>query len=63
MKSNAKPNPEFENFENAMRRAFQISKTELQRRLDAEKLARADKPRRGPKPKTSASDPAASDKG
>jgi hypothetical protein len=63
MKSNAKPNPEYENFDNAMRRAFQISKTELQRRLDAEKLARADKPKRGPKPKTSASDHAVSDKG
>ena len=51
MKSNAKPNPEYENFDNAMRRVLQVSKTELQRRLDAERLARADKPKRGPKPK------------
>jgi hypothetical protein len=51
MKSNPKPNPEFDNFDNAMRRVLQVSKTELQRRLDAEKLARADKPKRGPKPK------------
>ena len=63
MKSNAKPNPEYEKFDNAMRQAFQISKTELQRRLDAAKLVRADKPKRGPKPKTSASDHAVSDRG
>ncbi len=52
MKSNAKPNLKYEKFDNAMRQAFQISKTELRRRLDAEKLARADKPKRGPKPKS-----------
>ena len=63
MKSDAKPNPEYENFDNAMRRVLQVSKTELQRRLDADKLARADKPKRGPKPKTSASDHAVSDRG
>ena len=63
MKSNAQPSPEYKKFDSAMRRAFQMSKTELQRRLDAAKLARADKPKRGPKPKTTASDHAASDRG
>jgi hypothetical protein len=63
MKSNAKQNPEYENFDNAMRRVLTVSKTELQRRLDAEKQARANKPKRGPKPKTSASDHVASDRG
>ena len=58
-----KSNPEFEKFDNAMRRVLQVSKAELQHRLDAEKLANAGKPKRGPKPKTSASSHAASDKG
>lgn len=57
------PSPEFKKFDTAMRRVLHVSKEELQRRLDAEKLARADKPKRGPKPKTSASDHASSDKG
>jgi hypothetical protein len=63
MKSNAKHSAEYQNFDNAMRRVLTVSKDELQRRLDAEKLANADKPKRGPKPKTSASGHAASDKG
>lgn len=58
-----KTNPEYEKFDNAMRQAFQMSKTELQRRLDAEKLANSGKPKRGPKPKTSASDRGVSDRG
>jgi hypothetical protein len=63
MKSNAKSNPEFENFDNAMRRVLLVSKSELQQRLDAEKSANAGKPKRGPKPKTSTFGHAASDKG
>ena len=63
MKSNAKSNPEFENFDSAMRRVLTVSKAELQQRLDAEKLANSGKPKRGPKPKTSASGHAASGKG
>lgn len=54
MNSSVKPNPEFEKFNDAMRRVLSVSKAELQRRIDAEKLANAGKPKRGPKPKTSA---------
>ena len=46
-----KPSAEFENFDNAMRRVLHVSKEELERRLEAEKLANKDKPKRGPKPK------------
>jgi hypothetical protein len=56
MKSNARPSPEYKKFDAAMRQAFSVSKAELQRRLEAEKLVNAGKPKRGPKPKTSASD-------
>jgi hypothetical protein len=63
MKSNAKSSPEFQNFENVAARVFSVPKAEIQRRLEAEKLANAGKPKRGPKPKTSASDHASSDKG
>lgn len=63
MKSNAKSNAEFENFDNAMRQVLHVSKEELERRLEAEKLANAGRPKRGPKPKTSASGHAASEKG
>jgi hypothetical protein len=57
------PTTEFRNFENVTRRVLSVSKEEIQRRLEAEKLANKDKPKRGPKPKTSASDHASSDKG
>ncbi len=63
MKSKAQHSAEYQNFDNAMRRVLQVSKSELQKRLDAEKLANAGKPKRGPKPKTSASGHAANDKG
>ena len=63
MKSNAKSSPEFENFENVTRRVLSVSKEEMKRRLEAEKLANKDKPKRGPKPKTSASDHASRDEG
>ncbi len=63
MKSSAKNSTEYQNFDSAMRSVLQVSKAELQQRLDAEKLANAGKPKRGPKPKTSASGHAASDKG
>jgi len=58
-----KSNPEYEKFDSAMRQVLHVSKEELQRRLEAEKLANKDKPKRGPKPKTSASGHGASDKG
>jgi hypothetical protein len=63
MKSNQEPSTEFRNFENVTRRVLSVSKEEIQRRLKAEKLANQGKPKRGPKPKTSASDHAFSDNG
>jgi hypothetical protein len=51
MKSKALHSTEYQNFDNAMRRVLQVSKTELQQRLEAEKLANSGKPKRGPKPK------------
>ena len=63
MKLGAKRSTEYQNFDNAMRRVLTVSKAELQQRLDAEKLANAGKPKRGPKPKTSVSGHASGDKG
>lgn len=56
MKSNPKHSAEFQNFDNAMQRVLSVSKEELQRRLEADKAAHAGQKKRGPKPKTSASD-------
>jgi hypothetical protein len=53
MKPNAKHSTEYQNFDNAMRQVLQVSKAELQRRIEADKLAHANRPKRGPKPKTS----------
>jgi len=61
MKSNRKPTIEQENFNTALREVLQISKAELQRRMEADKAAKAGLPKRGPKPKTSASGHASSD--
>ena len=55
MNSNVKPNPEYENFDSAMRRVLTVSKAELQRRIEEDRLAHADRPKRGPKPKVSSS--------
>jgi hypothetical protein len=52
MKSNPKPNAEFQNFDNAVRRVLSVSKEELQRRIEADKLAHAGQKKRGPKPKS-----------
>jgi hypothetical protein len=54
---------EMRRFENALRSVLRVSKTDLNQMLAAEKLANAGKPKRGPKPKTSASDHAVSDGG
>ena len=64
MKSTPKHSAEYVNFDNAMRTILQVSKTDLTRMLAEEKLANAEKPKRGPKPKinASASDHASSDK-
>jgi hypothetical protein len=50
------PSTEFRNFENVTRRVLSVSKEEIQRRLEAEKLANAGKPKRGPKPKKAQND-------
>lgn len=42
-------------FTAALGRALQVSKVELQRRIEADKVEKAGRPRRGPKPKSSAS--------
>lgn len=62
MKSNQKQSEEFKNFDNAVRQVLSVSKEELHRRIEAEKQANAGKPKRGPKPKTSASDHVSSGK-
>ena len=62
MKSNPKPSAEFQNFDTAMRRVLSVSKDELRRRIEADKREHEGRPKRGPKPKTSASDHASSDK-
>jgi len=56
------PSGEYRNFENAMRAMLRASKADVNRVLAEEKLANAGKPKRGPKPKTSASVPAVSDR-
>ena len=55
MKSSAKTSAEYTRFDSAMRTILQVSKTDLNRMLAEEKIANAGKPKRGPKPKTSAS--------
>jgi hypothetical protein len=45
--------PEMQRFNDALRSVLQVSKQNLQRMLEAEKKANADKPKRGPKPTAS----------
>lgn len=46
------PNPEFENFDRAMKHILSVPHDELKRRMDAYKKQAAKNPRkRGPKPK------------
>jgi hypothetical protein len=47
---------EYQDFENALSRVLRVSYGEMQQRIKADKRAHADKPKRGPKAKTSASD-------
>ncbi|MGO9517707.1 MAG: hypothetical protein ACLPND_11725 [Candidatus Korobacteraceae bacterium] len=56
MKSSPKTADEYTTFQNALRSVLQVSKADLNRMLAEEKAANAGKPKRGPKPKTSASD-------
>ena len=55
MKSNPKHSPEYTNFESAMRAILRAPKVEVDRVLAEEKAERATKPKRGPKPHSSAS--------
>jgi hypothetical protein len=57
-----KPEPDTPNFEDALRQVLQVSKAELNRREAEYQQERAQHPKRGPKPKTSASDRVSSDK-
>lgn len=57
-----KPNTdEYTAFRSVLGRVLQVSKPELERRIAEDNASRADKPKRGPKPKTSAR--VSSDKG
>jgi hypothetical protein len=53
---------EYEQFENALNRVLRVSHGEMKERIEADKRAHADRPKRGPKPKTSASDHASDSK-
>jgi hypothetical protein len=46
---------EYTRFENVLGKVMRVSKAELDRRIAADNASRADKPKRGPKPKTSVS--------
>ncbi len=54
MKSNPKRTAEYTNFENAMRAILRAPKADVERVLTEEKAERATKPKRGPKPHSSA---------
>jgi hypothetical protein len=54
MKSNPKPSDEYTTFQNALRQVLTVSKADLNRMLAEEKIANAGKPKRGPKPRSSA---------
>jgi hypothetical protein len=55
MKSNPKPSAAYTNFENAMRAIMRAPKADVERVLEEERAERATKPKRGPKPHSSAS--------
>ena len=55
MKSKHEPSAEFKKFDDAVKQVLSVSKDELQRREAQYKAEREGKPKRGPKPKTSAS--------
>lgn len=61
MKSSPKT-ADYKRFADGLRRVLTVSKTELQEREKQYQAEREGKPKRGPKPKTSASDHASSDK-
>lgn len=59
-----KPKPqsdEYMAFQSVLGRVLRVSKAEMNRRIAADNASRADRPRRGPKPRISASDRASSE--
>ncbi len=50
------PEQKMQIFRTALRSVLHLSKNDLNRMLAAEKIANQDKPKRGPKPRSSASD-------
>jgi hypothetical protein len=54
---------EYTAFRSVLGRVLQVSKPELERRIAEDNASRADKPKRGPKPRSSASGLASSGKG
>jgi hypothetical protein len=55
--------PELIRFEGALKSVLSVSKIDMQKMLEDERVANANKAKRGPKPKTLVSGHAASDKG
>lgn len=48
---NSERSPEMDRFRSALKSVMQVSKEDMKEILAKEKVANADKPRRGPKPK------------
>lgn len=55
MKRQPKASDEYTAFQGVLRRVLCVSKAEVDRRIAADNASRAGKPKRGPKPKISAS--------
>lgn len=53
---------EYTAFQSTLRRVLQVSKSELERRIAEDNASRADKPKRGPKPRSLASARVSSEK-
>ena len=51
----SRPNQELRKFQDALKSVLSVSKSEMKEMLAQEKIANVGKPKRGPKPKTSAS--------
>lgn len=62
MKSKPNSSPEYQKFTGALRTVLQVSKSDMNRMLEEERVSKIGKTKPGPKPKTSTSGPAASDK-
>jgi hypothetical protein len=61
--SQTTPEQKFNRFQAALRSVGKVSKHDLTQMLADEKIANAGKPKRGPKPRSSASGHAVSDRG